>query len=60
MDYRQTSAQRVPDKNVNVFVGGMCITQRKIVSNTFKCNLIITILLNIFLIIIINYNVVIS
>ena len=31
--YQQASAQREHDKIVSVFVGGMCITQRKIVSN---------------------------
>ena len=28
-------------KNVNVFVRGICITQRKIISNIFDCNVII-------------------
>ena len=37
----QPSAQREHDKNVSVFVRGMCITQRIIVSKIFKCNLII-------------------
>ena len=43
MDDNQTSAQREHDKNVSVFVSSMCITQRKIVSNIFMCNLIICI-----------------
>ena len=39
--YKQTSAQKKKrDKNVRVFVRSMCVVQRKIVSNIFKCNLI--------------------
>ena len=33
IDYNPTSAQREHDKNVSVFVRGMCITPRKIVKN---------------------------
>ena len=36
--YKQTSAQREHGKNVTVVVRSMCITQRKIVSNIFRCN----------------------
>ena len=45
--YIETSAQREYDKNVNVFVSGICITQRKIVSNClqtivfFSCHLLL-------------------
>ena len=35
------STQREHDKNVSVFMRGMCRTQRKIVNNIFKCNIII-------------------
>ena len=42
MAYNQTSAQREHNENVCVFVRDMCITQRKIFSNIFKCNLIFT------------------
>ena len=41
INYIQTPAQREFDNNVSGFVRGMCITQRKIVSNIFNCNPII-------------------
>ena len=33
--------RREHDKNVTVVARGMCIIQKRIVSNIFKCNLII-------------------
>ena len=35
--YDPMSAQKEHDKNVSVFMKGMCITQKKIVSKIFKC-----------------------
>ena len=40
-DYKQTSTQRKHAKYVSVFVRGMFIAHRKIVSNRFKANQII-------------------
>ena len=37
-DDELTSAQGEYDKNVTVVLRNMCITQRKIVRNIFKCN----------------------